>query len=131
MPTSEVDVKPLPQGVFNGRRHMAWDISMTLSSADGTEEWVIEGLPDYFTVTLFQAKAEGGLSTIKPKLTIASGADVDEINGVVEDEGGSSYVRNDCPVRVLSPCRRLYGNPGASAGESGTVSFRIIIVEGH
>lgn len=126
----QTTITPLPSFFVDGRQHRAWDITHE-GTPDGTEaDWALEGLPVFFTITLFQAVLPNGIGTFQPRLTTAVDTPTGGLDEVVTDEGGSSALRNDCPVRVTSPCGRLYGwSQASSAGAQ--VALRISIVDGH
>lgn len=109
-----------------GRRYLTWTIRE--EGSGGVEEWSIKGLPEHYTISLFEAKAADG--QVKPELGLASGWSADSLDHVIHNHREETRVRNDCPIRVSNPGRTLFGR-SLRQSSGVVVTTRITIIEGH
>lgn len=139
-------VSPGARSEVDGKSYISWTITET--EAVTASEWVIESVPQFFTITLFEiATRDAPVGTsgytpayVNPRLGTASPWTENSIDHVVANLKARQAVRNGCSVRVNSPNSRLYGcsTPTSHAGATivaGAPAYnivtRITIVEGH
>ena len=118
-----------------GRRYLTWTIreggvgSGAPETAGVPGEWAITGLPEHYTISLFEAAATDG--NVKPELGLAAEWSSTSLDHVIHNHRDEMRVRNDCPIRVSSPGRKLFGRSNTTSEVAVTVTTRITIIEGH
>lgn len=110
-----------------GRTYWFWTVTGT--AVGPTDDFVIEDLPRVFTITLFEAAASGGASTVNPQLSLADEWSGATVNHIASNDKAEQMVRNDCFLRVTAPGAALYCRPKPNA--TGNVTIRITLMEGH
>jgi hypothetical protein len=117
---------------IDGRKHVT--VTITEEEVGTTDEWEI-GVPEFFTLTLFEAELEtaGDASTIDPDLGLAASFVADTLDEVVQNTTAGVHVRNQSSVRVTATGRVLRGRstPDVATGATGVIVTRVTYVEGH
>jgi len=134
----KVSVQSLPSTVVDGRRHRAWLIKEMGSPLPGEPGWVLENLPPFYAISLFEFSVvkAGVPGTATPELRIPA-LSGDGLQTIAVFPDSPQRLQPQLP-RVTEPCRRLFGFSNAAPPDPDPdpqlplVTFtRITIVDGH
>lgn len=124
---------PLIRKQIGDKEYMV--VTITESEVAPTSEWKVDGLPEFFTITLFESAMlePAGGTVLNPRLGTAPAWEDDSIDDVIENTVPGVHVRLSCSVRVASLQNQLHGRTaaGLSQGTIPSVVTRITMVEGH
>ena len=116
-----------------GQQYLCFTI--TESEVGPTDEWIIESLPGFFTITLFEVSVSAGPAgqMVNPRLGTKQNWTPYSLDDVAESERPGPSVRMGCSIRVASPKNRLCGRsqPALTGTPATQVSTRVTIIEGH
>jgi len=119
--------------VVDGVRHVTWTVTETdVSSGD---EWTIDGVPTWVTMTLFEAEltVAGSASTVDPEVGLDDSWTVDSLDEVVVNDTAASHIRNQTTIPIYAENGKLVGRsePDVATGASGEIVTRVTVIIGH
>jgi hypothetical protein len=125
-------VQPYPPAVIDGRAHLGFEIQAE-GPLGATPElflsFVIDRVPVYFTITLIEAFLTEG-STFA--LWLGTEPDGDAPWDTIASLAATDALRHQTDLRVVAPCRRLYGRATFAASPPlDAFRLRLVLVDAH